>query len=74
MSAELSMETAVSLPAIKNKQFVGESKKYKVLSFTEKDRCAIFLLLAKCLVKSKKFKESKAIMDQAIREFVGTSE
>jgi tetratricopeptide repeat protein 21B len=53
---------------------VGDSKRYRVLSFTEKDRCAIYLLLAKCHAKSKKFKESKAIMEQAIREFMGTSE
>jgi|JI6StandDraft_1071083.scaffolds.fasta_scaffold07203_6 tetratricopeptide repeat protein 21B len=74
VSAEMTMEGAISLPSIKNKQAVGEAKKYKVLSFTEKDRCAIFLLLAKCYAKSKKFKESKSIMEQAIRDFVGTSE
>jgi hypothetical protein len=61
------MEQAIALPSIKNKQAVGDSKKYRVLSFTEKDRCSIYLLLAKCHAKSKKFKEGKAIMDQAIR-------
>jgi tetratricopeptide repeat protein 21B len=62
VSAELTMEQTVSLPSIKNKQAVGDSKCYRVLSFTEKDRCAVYLLLAKCHAKSKKFKESKAIM------------
>ncbi len=74
VSATLTMEQAFNLPAIKNKEALASSKKYRVLCFSEKDRCAIYLLLAKCYTKNKKFKESKTIMDQAIREFVGTTE
>lgn len=44
------------------------------MNFTEKDRCSVYLLLAKCYAKNKKVKETKALMNQAIGEFVGTSE
>ncbi len=69
------MIQTISLPAVKRKNFEdSSSKKFKILSFSEKDRCSIFLLLAKCYTKNKKHKESKQVMTQAIGQFAGTSE
>ena len=69
------MVQAISLPAVKRKLAEDSSvKKFKILSFLEKDRCSIFLLLAKCYTKNKKNKESKQVMTQAIGQFAGTSE
>lgn len=53
---------------------VSGEKTFKVLNFSEKDRCSIYLLLAKCYMKNKKQKESKQIMTQAISQFAGTNE
>lgn len=49
------MVQTINLPAVKKKNFDDStSNKFKILSFTEKDRCSIFLLLAKCYTKNKK--------------------
>lgn len=51
------MVQAISLPVVKRKNVEDPtSKKFKILSFSEKDRCSIFLLLAKCYTKNKKNK------------------
>jgi hypothetical protein len=51
------MVQTINLPAVKKKNFDDSaSNKFKILSFTEKDRCSIFLLLAKCYTKNKKNK------------------
>lgn len=50
------MVQAIGLPSVKRKVPEDSSKKFKVLSFTEKDRCSIFLLLAKCYTKNGKAK------------------
>lgn len=65
---------AMALPSVKRKILDDSSKKFKVLSFTEKDRCSIFLLLAKAYSKNGKQKESKQVMTQAIGQFAGTNE
>ena len=69
------MIQTINLPAVKKKNFDdSSSNKFKILSFSEKDRCSIFLLLAKCYIKNKKNKESKQVMNQAIGQFAGTNE
>ena len=68
------MNQAMSLPSVKRKNATGDEKKFKVISFSEKDRCSIYLLYAKCLMKNKKAKESKNVMNQAISQFAGTNE
>ena len=74
-TAEETMIQAIALPAVKRKSVEDPTaKKFKILSFSEKDRCSIFLLLAKCYTKNKKHKESKQVMTQAIGQFAGTSE
>lgn len=51
------MVQAISLPVVKRKNVEDPTaKKFKILSFSEKDRCSIFLLLAKCYTKNKKNK------------------
>ncbi len=67
------MQAAVALPSMKN-AVDANLFNFKVLTFSEKDRCSIYLLLAKCYAKNKKLKESKAIMTQAISQFAGTPE
>lgn len=73
-SAEETMAAAVALPSVKRRSNDSNTLNFKVLTFSEKDRCSIFLLLAKCYTKNKKAKESKTIMTQAISQFAGTSE
>jgi tetratricopeptide repeat protein 21B len=72
-AAEETMLQAMNLDSVKRKGHEDSGKKFKVLSFTEKDRCSIFLLLAKCYVKNGKQKESKALMNKAISQFSGTN-
>jgi tetratricopeptide repeat protein 21B len=56
-TAEETMVQAITLPAVKRKSVEDPTaKKFKILSFLEKDRCSIFLLLAKCYTKNKKSK------------------
>lgn len=50
------MVQAISLPSVKRKKVEDSSKKFKILTFSEKDRCSIYLLLAKCYTKNKKLK------------------
>jgi hypothetical protein len=54
--AEETMAQAVTLPMVKRKINEEGKKKFKVLNFSEKDRCSIYLLLAKCYMKNKKQK------------------
>ena len=68
------MTAAINLPSVKRRNVDGNTFGFKVLNYSEKDRCSIFLLLAKCYTKNKKSKESKTIMTQAISQFAGTSE
>ena len=72
--AEETMTQALGLPAVKRKMNTESDKTFKVLNFSEKDRCSIYLLLAKCYMKNKKQKETKQIMTQAISQFAGTNE
>lgn len=73
--AEDTMTQSLSLPSVKRKMAEsGGDKGFRVLNFSEKDRCSIYLLLAKCYIKNKKPKESKQIMNQAITQFAGTNE
>ena len=53
-SAEETMLQAIALPSVKRKLLEDSSRKFKVLNFTEKDRCSIYLLLAKCYIKNSK--------------------
>ena len=76
-AAEQTAEQAYNLPSVKSKITAEPTKdvrKFKAMNFSEKDRCSVFLLLAKCYAKNKKGKETKAIMGKAIGEFSGTSE
>ena len=54
--AEETMQQAMALPTVKRKNAAGTDKKFKVIAFSEKDRCSIFLLHAKVLMKNKKTK------------------
>lgn len=74
LAAEETMQQAISLPSVKKKVSLSDDKKFKVISFSEKDRCSIYLLYAKTLMKNKKMKESKNVMTQAIAQFAGTNE
>jgi tetratricopeptide repeat protein 21B len=68
------MQQAMALPSVKRKNAVPTNdKKFKVIAFSEKDRCSIFLLYAKVLMKNKKTKESKNVMNLAISQFAGTN-
>ena len=64
----------MALPSVKRKNASVGDKKFKVIAFSEKDRCSIFLLHAKVLMKNKKSKESKNVMNLAISQFAGTNE
>ena len=72
--AEDTMTQALGLPSVKRKMPESGDKGFRVLNFSEKDRCSIYLLLAKCYIKNKKNKESKQIMNQVITQFAGTNE
>ena len=51
------MIQAINLPSVKKKNFDDSNmSKFKILSFSEKDRCSVYLLLAKCYTKNKKSK------------------
>ena len=54
--AEETMTQAIALPSVRRKMNEDGKKKFKVLNFSEKDRCSIYLLLAKCYMKNKKQK------------------
>lgn len=54
--AEETTQQAMSLPSVKRKNVSTGDKKFKVIAFSEKDRCSIFLLHAKVLMKNKKAK------------------
>ena len=71
-SAQETMAAAAQLPTVKRRVNDSSMLNFKVLTFSEKDRCSIFLLLAKCYIKNKKSKECKAVMNQAISQFAGT--
>jgi len=66
------MAAAVGLPSVRKRNVDANTLGFKILTFSEKDRCEIFLLLAKCYTKNKKTKECKTIMTQAISQFAGT--
>lgn len=50
------MAAAAALPSVKRKVTDTNLLNFKVLTFSEKDRCSIFLLLAKAYIKNKKSK------------------
>ena len=54
--AEETMSQAIGLPSVKKKLNNDGDKTFKVLNFSEKDRCSVYLLLAKCYMKNKKQK------------------
>ena len=72
--AEETMVAVSSLPSVKRRVTDQNMFNFKVLTFNEKDRCEIFLLLAKCYMKNKKNAESKKVITQAIGQFAGTPE
>jgi tetratricopeptide repeat protein 21B len=55
-ASEETMVQAISLPSVKKRMSDESNKKFKVLSFSEKDRCSIYLLLAKSYTKNGKQK------------------
>ena len=73
-AAEETMAAAAGLPSVRRKVTDPNMFNFKVLTFSEKDRCSIFLLLAKCYIKNKKAKECKQVITQAISQFAGTPE
>jgi len=62
------------MPGVRVKDTGLPSPKQSFFSFTEKERCALFLLYAKALAANRKIKEAKAIISTAIGEFAGTKE
>ena len=50
------MVAAAGLPSVRRKVTDPNMFNFKVLTFSEKDRCSIFVLLAKCYIKNKKSK------------------
>ncbi|MCB0369671.1 MAG: hypothetical protein KDD45_09565 [Bdellovibrionales bacterium] len=74
VSAEETMVAAAALPSVKRKVVDHNMFNFKILTYTEKDRCSIFLLLAKSYIKNKKSKECKNVINQAIAQFAGTPE
>jgi hypothetical protein len=56
VTAEETMAAAVTLPSVKKRILDQNLFNFKVLTFSEKDRCSIYLLLAKCYAKNKKVK------------------
>lgn len=73
-AAEETMAAAAALPSVRKRNADLSNLGFKILTFSEKDRCEIFLLLAKTYTKNKKTKECKTIMTQAISQFAGTPE
>lgn len=73
-AAEETMAAAAGLPSVRRKVTDPNMLNFKVLTFSQKDRCSIFLLLAKCYIKNKKAKECKQVITQAISQFAGTPE
>lgn len=58
-----SMEQAFEIPEVKDKSAPAKNvSTMSVLQFSDKDRCAIYLLLAKALQHNNKAKEAKKIM------------
>ena len=73
-TAEETMVAAAALPSVRRKVTDPNMLNFKVLTYSEKDRCSIFLLLAKSYIKNKKPKECKQVITQAISQFAGTPE
>jgi tetratricopeptide repeat protein 21B len=72
-AAQATMEAAYALPGVKD-NLVSINSSFKIVAFSERDRCSIFLLLAKVYACLKQDKQSKAVMNEAISEFAGTQE
>lgn len=81
-SALQTLELAYDLPGIRDK---GQKKTKKneesfktsnniVLPFGEKERCKIFVYLAKSYVALKRMNEAKGVITRAITEFTGTEQ
>jgi tetratricopeptide repeat protein 21B len=77
VTALTTLKTAFDLPGV-GKTELGKKKKkgqsFQILSFDEKERCRIFVLYARALLENKQLPEAKAIMNDAIRTFSGTTE
>lgn len=68
-------EAAFEIPGVREKpQIIVKKQKPSSIPFSNKDRCNIYLLLAKSYGANKRFKEAKEIMNKAISEFNGTPE
>lgn len=75
------LELAYDLPGIrdkstkKNKKIDDTQKENNmILPFGEKERCKIFVYLAKTLVALKRINEAKGVITRAISEFTGTEQ
>ena len=83
VAALQTLELAYDLPGIRDK---GSKKVVKktadeipkqsnvILPFGEKERCKIFVYLAKCFVATKRLNEAKGVITRAITEFTGTEQ
>ena len=55
VSALATIESAYEIPGIKEKSILlKKNEKSSILQFQDKDRCGVFLLLAKCYAANKK--------------------
>ena len=73
------LELAYDLPGIRDKTQKKNKKEEPrqsnvVLPFGEKERCKIFVYLAKCFVALKRINEAKGVITRAITEFTGTEQ
>lgn len=76
-SALNTLEAAFKLPGVLPTP--GQRKKVKrsvfqILQFEERERCQVFVNLAKAYVAAKRINDAKTIMSEAISNFTGTSE
>ncbi|CAD8066862.1 unnamed protein product [Paramecium sonneborni] len=69
-NAQITLEAAFELVAGKYKNKI--KVKSKIVQFTEKDKCQVFVLLAKVYAVNKKEVEAKRIMQKAIQEYAGS--
>ena len=78
-AALATLEAAYSLPIVKTGK-PGRGKKAdpkvasQMLSFTDKERCKLHVLLAKAYIVNGRVTDAKNVMDEAIKNFSGTAE
>ena len=81
-TALATLETAFNLPGAKPERARGKKKDQEkkqevhlqILTFGDKERCKLHILLAKAYIANGRVSDAKAIMDEAIKIFSGTSE